>query len=86
MAVAAGERARHGSPVRRTVTAQALNRQTLMVEETRGRDLSEYTMPHAFLGTLNTYGWLQMIASHEVRHTKQMKEIAAALPKSVANL
>ena len=56
------------------------------IEETRGRDLSEYTMPHAFLGTLNTYGWLQMIASHEVRHTKQMKEIAAALPKSVANL
>jgi uncharacterized damage-inducible protein DinB len=56
------------------------------IEETRGRDLGEYTMPHPFLGTLNMYGWLQMIASHEVRHTKQMKEIAAGLPKSVANL
>jgi len=56
------------------------------IEETRGRDLTEYTMPHPFLGTLNMYGWLQMIASHEVRHTKQMKEIAAGLPKSVANL
>jgi hypothetical protein len=35
---------------------------------------------------LNAYEWLQMIASHEVRHTKQMKEIAAALPKAVAIL
>jgi hypothetical protein len=43
-------------------------------------------MPHAFLGTLNAYEWFQMIASHEVRHTKQMKEIAAALPKVVAIL
>lgn len=56
------------------------------IEETRGRDLSSYSMPHAFLGTLNIYGWLQMIASHEVRHTKQMREIATALPKVVANL
>jgi hypothetical protein len=56
------------------------------IEETRERDLRAYCMPHAFLGTLNTYEWFQMIASHEVRHTKQMKEIAAALPKSVANL
>lgn len=56
------------------------------IEETRERDLRAYCMPHAFLGTLNAYEWFQMIASHEVRHTKQMKEIAAALPKSVANL
>jgi uncharacterized damage-inducible protein DinB len=56
------------------------------IEETRGRDLHPYSMPHAFLGTLNVYGWLQMIASHEVRHTKQMREIAASLPKVVANL
>lgn len=56
------------------------------IAETRGRDLSPYSMPHAFLGTLNVYGWLQMIASHEVRHTKQLQEIAAALPKVVANL
>jgi uncharacterized damage-inducible protein DinB len=56
------------------------------IGETMERDLSKYTMPHAFLGTLNVYGWLQMIASHEVRHTKQMQEIAKALPKVVANL
>ncbi len=56
------------------------------LEETRGRDLSRYHMPHPFLGTLNTYEWFQMIASHEIRHTKQMREIAAALPKIVTIL
>lgn len=56
------------------------------VEETRGRDLSQYHMPHPFLGTLNTYEWFQMIASHEVRHTKQMKEIATALQENVTSL
>jgi hypothetical protein len=46
------------------------------VDETKGRDLSKYCWRHAFLGTLNTYEWLQMIACHEVRHEKQLREIA----------
>lgn len=57
-----------------------------LMEEIRGRDMTKYHMPHPFLGTLNTYEWFQMIASHEVRHTKQMKEIAEALPKTVRRL
>jgi hypothetical protein len=65
---------------------QVRKRTLAFIEETRARDLSPYSMPHAFLGTLNMYQWLQMIASHELRHTKQMREIAAALPKVVANL
>lgn len=56
------------------------------IEETKGRDLSKYSMPHPFLGTLNAYDWLQFIASHEIRHTKQMREIAGALPKTVTSL
>jgi len=56
------------------------------IEETRGRDLSQYNMPHPFLGTLNAYEWLQFIASHEIRHMKQMREIAGTLPKTVASL
>jgi len=56
------------------------------IGETMERDLSKYHMPHAFLGMLNAYEWFQMIASHEVRHTKQMKEIANSLPKVVAIL
>ncbi len=56
------------------------------IEETRGRDLSRYNMPHPFLGNLNAYDWLQFVASHEIRHMKQMREIAASLPKTVTSL
>ena len=56
------------------------------IEETKGRDLSRYNMPHPFLGNLNAYDWLQFIASHEIRHMKQMKEIAGTLPKTVTSL
>jgi hypothetical protein len=48
------------------------------VDETKGRDLSRYRWRHAFLGTMNIYEWLQMIACHEIRHEKQMREIADA--------
>jgi hypothetical protein len=56
------------------------------IDETKGRDLSVYRWPHTFLGVLNTYQWMEMIAGHEVRHTKQMREIAAKLPKAVVGL
>ena len=56
------------------------------LEETRGRDLSVYRWPHPFLGCLNAYEWMVMIAAHEIRHTKQMKEIAGKLPKVIAIL
>jgi DinB superfamily len=52
-------------------------------EQTHGKDLGKYHMPHPFLGTFNLYEWFQVIASHQVRHAKQMREIAAALPKTV---
>jgi uncharacterized damage-inducible protein DinB len=56
------------------------------IEETRSRDLGRYNMPHPFLGNLNAYDWLQFIASHEIRHMKQMREIAGSLPKTVTSL
>lgn len=56
------------------------------IEETVGKDLRKYHMPHPFLGTMNAYEWFQLIASHQVRHTKQMKQIGEALPKTVPNL
>jgi hypothetical protein len=64
----------------------ARERTLAFIEETRGRDLSVYCYRHPFLGTLNLYEWFEMIASHEIRHTKQMREIAARLPKVVASL
>ena len=66
---------------------RAVRERTLaFLGENMERDLSKYHMPHAFLGTLNAYEWFQLIASHELRHTKQMKEIAESLPKSVRRL
>jgi len=56
------------------------------LDETKGRDLGSYRWPHPFLGTLSLYDWLCFVASHEIRHTKQMREIAAGLPKSVESL
>jgi uncharacterized damage-inducible protein DinB len=56
------------------------------IEETRSRDLSQYNFLHPFLGNLNAYEWLQFIASHEIRHIKQLREVAATLPKSITSL
>ncbi len=56
------------------------------MEETSGRELGEYRWKHPFLGVLNLYEWMEMIAGHEIRHTKQMREIAASLPKVVVSL
>jgi hypothetical protein len=61
----------------------ARERTLAFLEETRKRDLSAHCWPHPFLGMLNGYEWFEMIASHEIRHTKQMREIAERLPKAV---
>lgn len=63
----------------------ARERTLAFLEETQQRDLSVYMWAHAFLGMLNVYQWFEMIASHELRHTKQIKELAAHLPKAVEN-
>ena len=47
---------------------QKVRERTLsFIYETKHRDLRAYCWPHTFLGTLNLYTWLQMIASHEIR-------------------
>jgi hypothetical protein len=52
------------------------------IEETRGHDLSKYNLAHPFLGTLNAYEWLRF----EIRHAKQVREMARNLPKTVTGL
>jgi hypothetical protein len=51
-----------------------------LIEETGDRDLSTYRWRHPFLGSLNAYEWFSLLGSHQIRHEKQMREIAAALP------
>lgn len=45
------------------------------LSETEKRDLRAYCWRHPFLGMLNAYEWMEMIAAHQSRHAKQMKEI-----------
>lgn len=53
--------------------------------QTQNRDLSAYGWPHMFLGRLNLYEWFGLIAAHQLRHTKQIREICKRLPKVVEN-
>ncbi|HWW17583.1 MAG TPA: DinB family protein [Candidatus Saccharimonadales bacterium] len=53
-----------------------------LIGETGDRDLSTYRWQHPFLGSLNAYEWFWLLGSHQIRHEKQMREIAAALHKS----
>jgi DinB family protein len=57
-----------------------------LIEETSNRDLSAYRWRHPFLGSLNAYDWFSLLGSHQIRHEKQMREIAASLPKAISNL
>jgi hypothetical protein len=75
-----------GSKEEMMAELRAVRERTLaFLEETKGRDLTVYRWPHAFLGMLNVYEWFEMIAAHEQRHAKQMKEIVKHLPKAVGN-
>jgi|HubBroStandDraft_5_1064220.scaffolds.fasta_scaffold09113_2 DinB superfamily len=51
------------------------------LEETKERNLAVYRWPHPFLGSLSAYEWFEMVARHELRHEKQMREIAAGYRK-----
>ena len=44
-------------------------------------DLSAYRMPHPFFGSLHFYDWFRMLAYHETRHGKQIREIVGSFRK-----
>ena len=56
------------------------------LEETQNRDLTKYRWPHPLLGSLDVYEWFHFLAVHQIRHEKQLREIAAGLPKAIATL
>ena len=53
------------------------------ISETERRDLSAYCWQHPFLGVLNAYEWMEMIAAHQLRHTKQVREIEEKLSRKL---
>lgn len=52
------------------------------LEEARSRNLSGYYWPHPFLGMFSLSDWIDFLAAHQNRHAKQIREIAASLPKN----
>jgi hypothetical protein len=56
-------------------------RMLAFIDETKERNLGIYRWRHPFLGSLSTYDWFEMVARHQLRHEKQMREIAAGYRK-----
>ena len=61
----------------------ARERTFAFLADTEKRDLDKYCWPHPFLGVLNCYEWMEMIAAHQNRHAKQMKEIGEKLSRKL---
>jgi hypothetical protein len=58
----------------------ALRQGTMAIlEENRKRDLSRWRFPHPIFGYLDGYTWFKSIGYHEIRHTKQLREIVDGL-------
>ena len=55
-------------------------RRTLeLLDANRHRDLGRWRAPHPFFGSLNGWSWFKTIYHHEIRHTKQLREIVKSL-------
>jgi hypothetical protein len=54
--------------------AEQRARTTAVLESGRDDDLGKYRLQHPFLGSLNYYDWFRTLASHDARHTKQLRE------------
>ncbi|HUK52215.1 MAG TPA: DinB family protein [Candidatus Binatia bacterium] len=53
----------------------ARNRTIQFIAEVGSRDLRPFRRQHPFFGSLDLYDWLRVLAYHEIRHTKQLREI-----------
>lgn len=51
----------------------------LLIAGCEGLALSRVVHAHAFFGTLDIYQWVELIAAHEERHARQVREVAAQL-------
>ena len=67
-------------------TALEQSRETLRAAFLSGDGLamSQVIQPHPILGPINLYQWMLFVASHEMRHTAQIVEIAEQLNAGTA--
>lgn len=56
------------------------DRTLAFLDETKSQNLAPYCFPHPFLGMFTIYHWLDLIARHQLRHSKQVHEIVTLLP------
>ena len=55
--------------------AERRRRTLTQLEKGATQDYSKYGWKHPFFGYLNYYTWFRLIGWHEMRHTKQIREI-----------
>ena len=58
-------------------------RTLVFLTDTEQRNLKVYCWRHPFLGMLDCYEWMEMIAAHEIRHTKQILAIGKKLSRKL---
>lgn len=46
------------------------------MEACAGKNLSAYRFPHPFMGGFTVYNWFSFIGYHQIRHAKQIRELA----------
>ena len=62
---------------------RARERTLAFLSETERHDLRQYCWQHPFLCMLSAYEWMEMIAAHQIRYTKQMREIEETLSRKL---
>ncbi|MGD0906591.1 MAG: DinB family protein [Candidatus Acidiferrales bacterium] len=67
--------------------AEQRKRTIAVLESDRETNLRRYRVQHPLLGSLHYYDWFRTLAAHDVRHTKQLREVLATdvakVPKMV---
>ena len=61
--------------------AECRARTLTLVDENCNRDLRPWCWKHPFFGALNYYEWYRLLGYHDLRHSKQIREIVDSFRK-----
>jgi len=61
--------------------AECRARTLALVEENLNRDLHQWRWKHPFFGALSYYQWFHVMGYHDLRHSKQIREIVDSFRK-----
>jgi hypothetical protein len=59
--------------------AEQRRRTMAVLEADRGTDLRRIRVQHPLLGSLHYYDWFRTLGLHDIRHTKQLREIMQSI-------